>query len=160
MVDAIALRIQKLAPSDRVFFEGTIKFYVPKLLEDEWIILGVREWRTYNARKPTAKFLGVQSVIKLVEKLRIQGLSVRYSSCRKNGKTHDLSRKLATVGSPRKPKIGIDWHGAPNQASVNHHEQLGICVVNQVKESGKLKWKSSDAFRHVIVLALVRKIRV
>jgi hypothetical protein len=127
MVKAIALQIEKLAPLDPVFFENTIRFYVQELLEDERIILGIREWRSYDAGVHTEKMMGVQSVIKMVNKLGIDGLSVQYSSCLKNGELHNLASKLAAVGAPRDTSISRS-----NRLPANGYSRCNssICRIN------------------------------
>ncbi len=148
--------LEALGPRDPGFYEGTIRFLVHELLDDQRIVLGVRNWKEYASGELSNKFVGVCNVIKLVEMLDITGLEVHYSGCLKDDAKPDLSRKLRAVGARKGAKV--DFMPPPNSYSRNHHEQLGISVVNRVRWSGKFRSVASDAFRHVMVLALVRRI--
>jgi hypothetical protein len=152
----ISSALETLAPRDPVFYEGTIRFLVHELLDDQRIVLGVRNWKEYASGETSYKVVGVCNVIRFVEMLDIKGLEVRYSGCLKDGAEPDLSLKLRAIGARKGAKV--EFMPSPNSYSRNHHEQLGISVVNRVKWSGKFKFIASDAFRHVIILALVRRI--
>lgn len=152
----ISSRLETLAPKDPVFFERTIRFFVQELLDDQRIILGVRDWKQYASGERSNKFVGVCNVIRLVEMLDINDLEVHYSGCLRDGAKPDLSQKLRAIGARKGAKT--NFLPPPNSYSRNHHEQLGISVVNRIRWSGKFRSIASDAFRHVMVLALVRRI--
>src|SRR5258708_9296999 len=155
MARAIANVLAKLAPEEPVLFEHAIRFYAENVEASHKIMLGVRDWRKHNAGEPCERIEGVRNIIRLVERLNIATLKVQYYGYLCDGARPNLARRLKELGAPRGSTV--EYIKPPNPKSESNHEQLGIGIGRLAMRTGQEQFYSSDAFRFVMSLALIRK---
>jgi hypothetical protein len=153
---AIANVLAKLAPEEPVLFEHAIRFYAENVEASHKIMLGVRDWRKHNAGEPRERIEGVRSIIRLVEKLNIANLKVQYFGYLCDGERPNLVRRLEELGAGRGSTV--EYIKPPNPKSKSNYEQLGIGIGRLAMRCGQEQFHSSNAFRIVMALALIRKI--
>jgi hypothetical protein len=153
---AIANVLAKLAPEEPVLFEHAIRFYAENVEASHKIMLGVRDWRKHNAGEPCERIEGVRNIIRLVEKLNIANLKVQYFGYMCDGERPNLVKRLKELGARRGSTV--EYIKPPNPKSKSNYEQLGIGIGGLAMRSGQEQFHSSDAFRIVMALALIRKI--
>jgi hypothetical protein len=153
---AIANVLEKVAPEEPARFEHAIRFYAESVDASHKIMLGVRDWRKQDAGEPCERIEGVRNIIRLVERLNIATLKVQYYGYLCDGERPNLARRLKELGAPRGSTV--EYIKPPNPKSESNHEQLGIGIGRLAMRTGQEQFYSSDAFRIVMALALIRKI--
>jgi hypothetical protein len=156
MARAIANVLEKIAPEEPVRFEHAIRFYAESVDASHKIMLGVRDWRKQDAGEPCKRIDGVRNIIRLVERLNIANLRVQYYGYLCDGERPNLDRRLKEVGARRGSMV--EYIKPPNPKSESNHEQLGIGIGRLAMRTRQEQFYSSDAFRIVMALALIRKI--
>ena len=73
-----------------------------------------------------------------------------------DGESPNLARKLRELGAGRGSTV--EYIKPPNPRSKSNCEQLGIGIGRLAMRSGQEQFHSSNAFRIVMALALIRKI--
>jgi hypothetical protein len=156
MARAIANVLAKLAPEEPALFEHAIRFYAENVEASHKIMLGVRDWRKHNAGEPCERIEGVRNIIRLVERLNIANLKVQYFGYLCDGERPNLARRLKELGARRGSTM--EYIKPPNPKSESNHEQLGIGIGRLAMRTSQEQFYSSNAFRIVMALALIRKI--
>jgi hypothetical protein len=156
MARAIANVLAKLAPEEPVLFEHAIRFYAESVEASHKIMLGVRDWRKHNAGERCERIEGVRNIIRLVERLNIANLKVQYFGYLCDGERPNLATRLKELQAGRDSRV--EYIKPPNPNSKSNHEQLGIGIGRLAMRTGEEQFYSSDAFRIVMALALIRKI--
>jgi hypothetical protein len=153
---AIANALAKFAPEEPALFEHAVRFYAENVEASHKIMLGVRDWRKHNAGEPSERIEGVRNIIRLVERLNIVNLKVQYFGYLCEGERPNLATRLKELGAGRGSRV--EYIKPPNPNSKSNHEQLGIGIGRLAMRTGEEQFYSSDAFRIVMALALIRKI--
>jgi hypothetical protein len=153
---AIANALAKFAPEEPALFEHAIRLYAENVEASHKIMLGVRDWRRHNAGEPCERIEGVRNIIRLVEKLNIANLKVGYFGYLCDGERPNLVTRLKELGAGRGSTV--EYIKPPNPKSKSNYEQLGIGIGRLALRSGQEQFHSSDAFRIVMALALIRRI--
>jgi hypothetical protein len=153
---AIANALAKFAPEEPALFEHAIRFYAENVEASHKIMLGVRDWRKHNAGDPCERIEGVRNTIRLVERLNIANLKVQYFGYLCDGERPNLVKRLKELGAGR--GFAVEYVKPPNPKSKSNYEQLGIGIGRLAMRCGQEQFHSSNAFRIVMALALIRKI--
>jgi hypothetical protein len=153
---AIANALAKFAPEEPALFEHAIRFYAGNVEASHKIMLGMRDWRKHNAGEPCERIEGVRNIIRVVEKLEIANLKVGYFGYLCDGERPNLVMRLKELGAGRGSTV--EYIKPPNPKSKSNYEQLGIGIGRLAMRCGQEEFHSSDAFRVVMALALIRKI--